>query len=137
MVKHTLRINRPALHGVGIDNGKKLVGRVLRRTLNRSAVLCPVDFGNLRSTGGIKAATDMGGIIRGEVEYTANYAAAVHNGRRALTIRARRKKSLRFTVDGRVVFARQVHQPARKGRPFLTRALREVARQTGFRVTIG
>jgi hypothetical protein len=39
-------------------------------------------------------------------------------------------------VDGRTVFARQVHQKARKGRPFLTTALREVAEPEGFRVRI-
>ena len=44
---------------------------------------------------------------------------------------------LKFTVGGRTVFAREVHQPARAGRPYLAQALREVAAQEGFSVTIG
>ncbi len=85
--------------------------RVCRRTLNRSAVLCPVDTGNLRASGEMKVA-DRGAEVVGQVTYTANYAAAVHNGRRALTIRAKGNGRLKFTVDGRTVYARQVHQPA-------------------------
>jgi hypothetical protein len=38
-------------------------------------------------------------------------------------------------LDGRVVFATKVTLPARKGRPWLRRALQEVAQQRGYRVT--
>lgn len=61
----------------------------------------------------------------------------MHNGRRALTIRAKGNGRLKFTVDGRTIYARQVHQPARKGRPYLATALAEVASQEGFIVSIG
>jgi hypothetical protein len=105
--------------------------------LNRSQALCPVDTGNLRATGQSNVTT-AGLVVVGEVVYTADYAAAVHNGRRALTIRSTRPGGmLRFTVGGRTVYARQVHQPARAGRPFLATALREVAAQEGFSVSIG
>jgi hypothetical protein len=138
MAGYSLHLNRPALHGVGIDRARTLVNRVVRRTYNRSAVLCPVDTGNMRSTGVMLPATVRGSVVVGGVVYTAEYTAAVHEGRRALTIRARNRKVLRFIVNGRVVFARQVHQPARKGRPFLADALREVARSEGFRmVSVG
>jgi hypothetical protein len=128
MVAHTLRLNRATLTGVGKDEARKRVNRVVRRTFNRSQVLVPVDTGNLRATGRM---------IIGGIEYTARYAAAVHNGRRALTIRAKGNGRLKFTVDGRTVYARSVHQPARKARPYLAQALREVAPQQGFRLTIG
>lgn len=140
MVAHSLRINRAALQGEGMDTGRKAVNRVIRRTFNRSQVLVPVDNGPLRASGKPDLASDRGSLVIGGVTYTAEYAAAVHNGRRALTIRPKstsRKARLKFTVGGRTVFARSVHQPARAGRPYLAQALREVAAQEGFIVTIG
>lgn len=136
MARHTLRIDAAALNGEGLTVARRAVGKVVRRTLNRSAILCPVDTGYLRATGQSSVA-DRGLVVVGEVKYTANYAAAVHEGRRALTIKARGNGRLKFVVDGRTVYARQVHQPARAGRPFLATALREVAAQEGFTVSIG
>lgn len=49
----------------------------------------------------------------------------VHNGTRKHVIRPRRKDYLRFTVGGRVVYAKIVHHPGYRGDPFLTRALRD------------
>lgn len=121
-----------------MDEARRLVNRVVRRTFTRSQVLCPVDTGNLRASGRMDLSRERGSLVIGGVEYTANYAAAVHEGRRALTIRAKRPGGrLKFTVDGRTIYARQVHQPARAGRPFLATAFREVATEAGFRVTIG
>jgi hypothetical protein len=136
MVRHQLYLDRAALNAEGMNVARKSVRKVVRRTLNRSAILTPVDTGYLRASGQSSVA-DRGLVVVGEVKYTANYAAAVHEGRRALTIRAKGGGRLRFVVDGRVVYARQVHQPARAGRPFLSTALREVAAQEGFRVSIG
>lgn len=111
------------------------VARTTRRTLNGSAVKCPVDTGNLRASGEMSINSGPRAVT-GEVVYRAKYAAAVHNGRKALTIRPTRANGrLRFVVDGRVVFAREVHQPARPGNPFLTDALREVGAADGFVVT--
>jgi hypothetical protein len=138
VVAHRLVIDRSQLHGVGMDEARKRVNRVVRRTYTRSQILVPVDTGNLRASGQMNLARDQGSLVIGGVSYTAEYAAAVHEGRRALTIRPKRPGGrLRFVVDGRVVFARQVHLPARTGRPYLAQALREVAPQEGFRVTIG
>lgn len=134
MSSYTLRIDRPALNAQGVRTARQLVARVTRQTFNRSQVLCPVDTGNLRATGQSSVSTS-GLVVTGEVEYTAKYAAAVHEGRRALTIRAKGNGRLRFVVDGRVVYARQVHQPARRGRPFLRDAMIEVAGAQGFRVS--
>lgn len=138
MVAHSLRINRPALQGEGMDAGRKAVNRVVRRTYTRSQVLVPVDNGLLRASGKLDLARDMGALVIGSVTYTAEYAATVHNGRRALTIRPKRPGGrLKFTVGGRTVYAREVRQPARAGRPYLAQALREVAPTEGFTVTFG
>jgi hypothetical protein len=136
MVRHTLRVNTSTLNREGMELARKKVRRVVRRTDNRSAVLTPVDTGYLRATRQSNVSS-RGLLVIGEVKYTADYAAAVHNGRRALTIRAKGNGRLKFTVDGRTVYARQVRQPARAGRPYLSTALREVAPSEGFRVSIG
>jgi len=135
-MSYRLHLDYPALNAEGMRVARRLVTRVTRRTLNRSAVLCPVDTGYLRASGTMSV-RERGLVVVGEVAYTANYAAAVHEGRRALTIRAKGNGRLRFVVDGKVVFAREVHQPARAGRPFLSTALREVAVGEGMRVSIG
>jgi hypothetical protein len=127
-----LMLNRADLHAVGMKGARELVAKVTRKTLNRSAVLCPVDTGLLRASGksNIKATAS---VVTGRVEYTAKYAAAVHEGRRPVTIRPKRAGGLlRFKVGGKTVFARVVHQKARKGRPFLADALQEVAAQEGL-----
>lgn len=128
-----LRINRSALQQVGMNKAETLVKRTTRRVFNRSQILVPVDNGILRASGGWRTFR-VARSWRGEIEYTARYAAAVHNGRRALTIRAKGKGRLRFVVDGRVVYARSVHQPARPARPYLGLALYQVAFPAGFRV---
>lgn len=133
MVRHRLTIDRPKLQAVGMLGARKIVSKVTRRTFNRSQILCPVDTGNLRASGSMTLG-DRGALVVGRVEYTARYAAAVHEGRRALTIRASGGGYLRFVVDGRVVYARSVRQPARRGRPFLRTALLETAAQEGFTV---
>jgi hypothetical protein len=133
-----LQINRSELQRVGMDEARRAVNRVVRRTYTRSQALTPVDTGNLRASGRMDLGSDRGSVVIGGVTYAAEYAAAVHNGRRALTIRAKKPGGrLRFKVGGRVVFAREVRQPARAARPFLAQALREVAGQEGFGVTIG
>lgn len=136
MARHTLHIDQGALNHEGLTVARRAVSKVVRRTDTRSAILAPVDTGYLRSNRRTSVA-DRGLLVVGEVVYAAEYAAAVHNGRRALTIRAKGNGRLRFVVDGRVVYARQVHQPARAGRPFLSTALREVAAEEGFTVSIG
>jgi hypothetical protein len=128
-----VRLAYARMQATGMAAARKVVTRATRRTDNRSAVLCPVDTGLLRATrrSNVRQA---GTSVIGEVAYTADYAAAVHNGRRALTIRSKSGgPKLKFTVGGRTVYTRVVRQPARKGRPFLTTALREVAAQEGLR----
>jgi hypothetical protein len=57
---------------------------------------------------------------------TNEHTVLVHNGSRRHPIRPRRTGGwLRFTVNGRVVYARQVNHPGYRGDPFMTRALRD------------
>jgi len=51
------------------------------------------------------------------------YTMLEHDGTAPHIIRARRKKSLRFTVGGKVVFRRQVRHPGTTGTHFLTKSL--------------
>ncbi len=51
------------------------------------------------------------------------YARAVHEGRRAMIIRPKRAKMLRWAKGGKAVFARKVFQPRREGRPFFRAAV--------------
>lgn len=105
-----------------------------RKILNRSAILCPVDTGNLRAGGRMKLTIRARG-PRGIVEYIAKYAAAVHDGSAPHIIRARPGKSLRFVVDGQVVYAKSVRHPGAEARPFLADAAREIATANGYRFT--
>lgn len=134
MARHKLHVSKAKLTAVGMDEARKRVRRVTRRTENRSAALVPVDTGNLRASRR-STVREAGALVQGTVGYYARYAAAVHNGRRALTIRAKGGGRLKFTIDGRTVYAREVRQPARAGRPYLARALREVATAEGFSVS--
>jgi hypothetical protein len=123
----------PGMQAAGVRAARKIITRATRRTDNRSAILAPVDTGYLRASrqSNVRQA---GNLIIGTVRYTAEYAAAVHNGRRALIIRSKPGgPKLKFTIGGRTVYTRIVHQKARRARPFLTTALREVAAQEGLR----
>lgn len=125
-----------ALHQFGMDAAHDLVSRITRRTLNRSAVLTPVDTGRLRASGQMRVGR-FGSEVRGEVEYDAHYARVVHDGTAPHVITPRTRSALRFTVGGRVVYARRVFHPGTRGRPYLTTALDDVAGSENFRVSIG
>lgn len=59
----------------------------------------------------------------------------VNDGTRPHIIRPKNAKTLRFKVGGRVVYAKVVHHPGTRPRPFLDRALNEVARSRGYDIT--
>lgn len=107
------------------------VRRITRRTLNRSAILCPVDTGRLRASGRMEIGVGRRGPA-GTVEYPVNYAAAVHDGSGPHVIRARKKKALKFQMGGRTVIAKSVRHPGSQGRPFLKMAAQEIASAEGF-----
>lgn len=136
-VAYTLTLNQAEIDRIGLQVARASVTDTARRVLNRADVLTPVDTGNLRAHNQMRILT-VGKIVQGEVFNETSYAASVHNGSKAHTevITPKRAKALRFVAaDGTVVFARRVTVtvPARRGRPWLTRALTEVAVPEGYR----
>lgn len=102
--------------------------------LNRARILAPVDTGRLRSSGRIEYSGFFTFRPKATIVFDVDYAEAVHNGARPHIIRPKNAKALRFRINGRVVYARVVHHPGTKGKPFLDRALREVLRPAGWDV---
>ena len=54
------------------------------------------------------------------------YAKAVHDGTPAMTIKPKRAKVLAFRKGNKMVFAKQVKMPARKGNPWIKHALKDL-----------
>lgn len=63
------------------------------------------------------------GTLQGGIDVDAEHALSVHDGSRPHTIEAVRARALRFTVNGRPVFARRVQHPGTRGYPFAELAL--------------
>lgn len=134
-VNYTLSIDTSIADKQASDLAFVRVTDTTRRVLNRAIVLTPVDTGRLRAAN-MSRVRRVGLNSVGEVWNDTEYAAAVHNGSKAYTIKPKVKKALKFTVGGETVFARSVRMPARRGRPWLLRALREVAGPEGYRIVI-
>lgn len=129
-------IDRPAAQAVAMATALQVVTDVTRRVFNRAIVLTPVRTGNLRAQNQMRVLRTSSTEVTGEVFNDTSYAAAVHNGNRAYVVRPVRRKALRWvSKGGDVVFARSARIPARRGRPWLYRALVEVAGPAGFAVS--
>jgi hypothetical protein len=133
LAKVRVDLYQPVISGVLHDLAGKDVTRTTLRVLNRAKVLTPVDTGNLRSSHQFRL-TQSANKVTGEVYTKVKYALPLHEGRRAVTIYPRHKQALAFTWHGKPMVRKSVHQPARRGRPWLRTALTEVAGQTGYRV---
>jgi hypothetical protein len=62
------------------------------------------------------------------------YAAAVHNGAKPRKIVPRTKKALKFTMNGRTVFAKSVEWPGMRPQPWLSNAMVQTAPRYGFTI---
>ena len=129
-----IQIDVAQLNRAALIEARREVTDTTRRVYNRTVVLTPVRFGLLRAQNKMTVRV-VGRSVVGEVFNETEYALAVHDGSPARTIVPRRKKALRFEVDGKVVYARKVRMPARRGRPFMYRALVEVTKPRGYRIT--
>lgn len=111
----------------------KDVTRVTIKVLNRSKVTTPVDTGNLRAGHQFRI-KESGQRVTGEVFNKVKYALPVHNGRGPITIYPKKKQALAFYWHGQKMVRKSVFQPARKGRPWMRDALKEVAQQEGYKM---
>lgn len=127
-----VRLDRAQLNRTLTNASRAELREASRQVVNRAKVLCPVDTGRLRAS--IRAEPPRIFSLRGSVTVGSDleYAAMVHDGTRPHRIRPKTKQALRFVVGGQVVFARVVNHPGTRGKPFLDRALREVAAQRGY-----
>lgn len=108
---------------------------VAPQVVNRAKILAPVDTGRLRAAIGPPRYSRTATLrAQATIDVNVDYADFVHNGTRPHVIRPRRADVLRFTVGGQVVYARVVHHPGTRARPFLDRALREVTAGRGYRI---
>lgn len=114
------------LNASGGHVAQDLTRRTLR-VVNRAKELAPVDTGRLRASIVWTIGTASGGGLVARVGTNVAYARAVHEGTRAHVIVPRRARVLRFPSGGRVVFARRVHHPGTRPRPFLRDALSAAA----------
>lgn len=128
----TVRIDAGSLNAEAARVGRLEVVDMCRRVMNQAIVNCPVDMGFMRGQHTIGAVVVEPTRVVGGVENNAEYAAAVHDGTEARTIRPRNKKALKFKIGSRVVFARSVRLPRRQGRPWLRDAARAVAQSNGW-----
>ncbi len=122
--------------GVLHDLAGKEVTRTTIKVLNRAKVLTPVDTGNLRASHQFRL-TQSADKVTGEVFTNVKYALPVHEGRHALTIYPKSKQALAFRWHGQQMVRKSVFQPARRGRPWLRDALREVATSEGYKMQTG
>jgi bacteriophage HK97-gp10 putative tail-component len=113
------------------DLAGKDVVRVTLKVMNRAKVLTPVDTGNLRASHQFRI-KQTETKFTGEVFNKVKYALPVHEGRRPVVIRPKKKKALAFVWHGQPMVRKWVSQPARRGKPWLRDALREVATSEGY-----
>lgn len=127
-----VQLSRVALNRIARDSSGRLVLSTTRKVLNRAKILTPVDTGTLRNSQTMDIKYEASKVV-GRVSTRIKYALPVHEGvHRFVTIVPKRKKALRFVINGQVYFARKVIIPPRRGRPWLRRALIEVALPAGF-----
>ena len=127
-----VRLDRGQLLRVIKGESRRELRTSARQVLNRARVLAPVRTGRLRASGRLIESSFLGLRPKIRVVFTADYAAAVNDGTRPHIIRPRTAQALRFTIGGRVVFAKVVHHPGTRARPFLDDALRQVAASRGY-----
>jgi hypothetical protein len=130
-----VRLDRAALNRTFSATSRSEGEIAARQVVARAKVLAPVDTGRLRASIRVERRSFFGLRQRWTVGSDVDYAPMVNDGTRPHIIRPKRAKALRFNVGGKVVFARVVHHPGTRARPFLDRALADVARSRGYSIT--
>lgn len=130
-----MRLDRAALNRTFSATSRSEGEIAARQVVARAKVLAPVDTGRLRASIRVERRSFFGLRQRWTVGSDVDYAPMVNDGTRPHIIRPKRAKALRFNVGGKVVFARVVHHPGTRARPFLDRALADVAQSRGYSIT--
>jgi phage gpG-like protein len=124
------RIDRASVRAASVRAAAQEMQIGARMVQNRAKILAPVDTGRLRAS----ISKDVNSLSF-KVFSNVEYAGYVNDGTRPHVIRPRHKQALRFRVGGRTVFAKEVHHPGTRAKPYLDRALQEVARQRGWNLS--
>lgn len=127
-----IRLDRANLNRTFKSTGRSEGDKAARAVINRAKVLCPVDTGRLRASLRLERRSLFGLRMRWTVGSDVEYAAAVNDGTRPHKITAKNAKALKFKVGGQTVIVKSVQHPGTRARPFLDRALTEVAAQRGY-----
>lgn len=129
-------VDREGANAAAAKTGLIEVTDLCRKIMNQATIDAPVDTGFLRAYHKM-AVKSMRSRIKGTVYNTAKYSAAVHDGAtiKPHTIRARRKKALKFTIGGKIVIVKSVRHPGAKikANPWLVNAAERAATRAGFR----
>jgi hypothetical protein len=120
-----VRIDRGRLARMLRSRGGMMARHLRRRNervARRAEQLAPGSMGRYISHRIVEGPRGLTGVV------TCDHPATVYviNGTRPHVIRPRRAKALKFTVDGRTVFATVVHHPGTKANNFLAEAMRQV-----------
>lgn len=160
-LKIRIELDNAQVLGVAMGQTSPTVAKVTRRVLNRAEALAPVNTGNLRASGSMTMRVSRTRCV-GRVTFGAKYTEYVHNGTAPHDIKARRANALAFrwgrmggvqvivpkkakakgptglrkSKKGVIFYIAKgyVRHPGTKSRPFIFRALREVATLDNFSV---
>lgn len=127
-----IRLDRAQLTRVIRGAARRELETAGRQVLNRAQILAPVDTGRLRASGRTEFHRTLTLRPTVAIVFDVSYAPMVNDGTRPHIIRPRRTQALRFTIGGRVVYAKVVHHPGTRPNPFLDKALEQVARSRGY-----
>lgn len=130
-----IRLDRAALNRTFRATSRSEGEIAARQVVARAKVLAPVDTGRLRASIRVERRSTFGLRQRWTVGSDVEYAPMVNDGTKPHIIRPRTKKALKFRVGGKTVYAKVVHHPGTRARPFLDRALADVARSRGYGIT--
>ena len=132
-----VRLDRAELNRTIRGASRRDLEATARQVVNRAKILAPVDTGRLRASIRIESRRTLPLRSVYTVGSDVEYARMVHDGTRPHVIRPKTANVLRFRVGGRWVYAKVVHHPGTKARPFLDRAVREVAGGKGYDIRGG
>ncbi|MEM0382405.1 MAG: HK97 gp10 family phage protein [Nitrososphaerota archaeon] len=108
--------------GPGVEEGIRELSKLFQ---SEAASRVPVKTGRLKSS----IQTRCEGSIRYVVEATAPYAGYVEYGSTSHLIEPTKSRALRFSIDGRVIYARRVRHPGSAPRPYWRPAYRETVKK--------